>query len=284
MTSADPDSLRAASRESWETTAVGWGKRADRVRDWGMPVSVAMIDGLALHPGQRVLELAAGPGDTGFMAAELIRPGGTLLCTDGAEAMIEIARRRAQEAGLDNVEFRQLELEWIDLPTASIDAVLCRWGIMLTVDPDTAGREVRRVLKPGARAAFAVWDTPRSNPWAGVASRALIDLGLAQPPDPSAPGPFALSAEGRLGELLRDAGFTDVSVSPVAVERHYPKVEDYIAESAEVSPSFSSTWAKLDAQTRAQVAASIAAGAEPFTSADGSLTLPGSSLVAIASA
>ena len=77
MASPDPDQQRSDTREAWERAAAGWGKRADRIRDWGMPVSVAMVDALGLHPGQRVLELAAGPGDTGFMAAELVRPGGT---------------------------------------------------------------------------------------------------------------------------------------------------------------------------------------------------------------
>src|SRR5580704_14753451 len=100
----------------WESAAQGWGNRADRVRAWGMPVSVAMIDALALQPGQRVLELAAGPGDTGFMAAELVAPGGTLICSDGAEAMLEVARQRAAAQGISNVEFRLLDLEWIDLP------------------------------------------------------------------------------------------------------------------------------------------------------------------------
>ena len=75
VTHADPEQLRALTRETWETAAAGWGKRADRVRNWGMPVSVAMVESLELQPGQRVLELAAGPGDTGFMAAELVRPG-----------------------------------------------------------------------------------------------------------------------------------------------------------------------------------------------------------------
>jgi SAM-dependent methyltransferase len=105
VSTVEPDEQRAASREGWERAAAGWGKRADRVRDWGMPVSVAMIDALVLQPGQRILELAAGPGDTGFMAAELIQPGGTLISSDGAEAMVEVARQRAAEAGIDNVEF-----------------------------------------------------------------------------------------------------------------------------------------------------------------------------------
>ena len=211
MAPLDPDEQRSASREAWERAAAGWGKRAERIRDWGMPVSAAMVQALALQPGQRVLELAAGPGDTGFMAAELVRPGGTLISSDGADAMIDVARARAAELGIDNVEFAQLELEWIDLETASVDAVLVRWGIMLIVDPEAAAREIRRILRPGGRAAFAVWDKPERNPWAVIPNRAMVELGHAEPPDPAAPGMFALAADGAAdraaaGRRLRGRG------------------------------------------------------------------------------
>jgi SAM-dependent methyltransferase len=156
----DPDQFRADSREGWERAAEGWGKVADRVHDWAVGVSATMVDALAPQPGDRVLELAAGPGDTGFMAAELIAPGGTLICSDGAEAMLEVARARAAAQHISNVEFRQLELEWIDMETASVDGVLCRWGIMLIADPESAAREIRRVLRPGGRAALGVGDDP----------------------------------------------------------------------------------------------------------------------------
>src|SRR5436853_6361144 len=109
-------------RERWELASPGWGKRAEGIRDVGMPVSMWMIDSLRLQPGQQLLELAAGPGDTGFLAAELIQPGGTLISSDAAEGMVEVARARAEHLGLRNVEFRRLELEWIDLDTASVDA------------------------------------------------------------------------------------------------------------------------------------------------------------------
>ena len=111
------------------------------------------------------------------MAAELIVPGGTLICSDGAEAMLDVARERAAAQGIYNVEFRQLELEWIDLPTADVDAVLCRWGIMLVVDSETAAQEIRRVLKPGGRAALAVWDEPARNPWTTVGVTRWPSLG-----------------------------------------------------------------------------------------------------------
>jgi SAM-dependent methyltransferase len=284
VTHADPDQLRALTRETWESAAAGWGREADAVRNWGMPVSVAMVESLGLQPGQRILELAAGPGDTGFMAAELVRPGGTLISSDGAEPMIEVARARAARLGIDNVEFRQLELEWIDLETASVDAVLVRWGIMLTVDPAAAAREIRRVLRPGGHAALAVWDARERNPWALIPSMALVELGHTEPPDPDVPGPFALAGEGRLAELLEDAGFAEVEVLEVSLERHYPTADQIVAESVSCSPSFGGTWGELDEAQRTEVAAHMTAAAAPYTAPDGSVTLPGVSLVARASA
>lgn len=284
MTDTDPDQMRALTRETWEAAAAGWGREAEAVRDWGMPVSVAMVESLDLQPGQRVLELASGPGDTGFMAAELVQPGGTLISSDGAEPMIEVARARAAQLGIRNVEFRQLELEWIDLETATVDAVLVRWGIMLTVDPAAAAREIRRVLRPGGHAALAVWDARERNPWALIPSTALLELGHAEPPDPNAPGPFSMAEDGRLAELLDDAGFTDVEVVPVNLERHYATAQDIVSESANCSPSFSTTYRELTDEQRGEVAAHMTAAAAPYTAPDGSVTLPGVSLVARAGA
>ena len=284
MTAIDPDEQRASSREAWERSAEGWGHRADRIRDWGMPVSVTMVDALALQPGDRVLELAAGPGDTGFMAAELIQPGGTLICSDGAEAMLDIARERARAAGVSNVEFRQLELEWIDMETATVDAVLCRWGIMLIVDPPAAALEIRRVLRPGGRAAFAVWDEPAHNPWATIPASTLIELGHAERPDPQAPGMFTLATPGRLDELLGAAGFTEVTVRPVALERHYETIAGFVEETVEMSPMFSAAYAELEPGAQAEVIEAIHAKGAEYAGPDGHVTLPGSSLVAVATA
>jgi SAM-dependent methyltransferase len=284
MPSPDPDQQRATSREAWEQAAAGWGRLADRVRDWAIELSATMVDALALQPGQRVLELAAGPGDTGFMAAELVAPGGTLICSDGAEAMLEVARQRAAAQGISNVEFRLLDLEWIDLPTADVDAVLCRWGIMLVVDPEAAAHEIRRVLKPGGRAVLAVWDEPARNPWTTVAGDALIELGLAKPPDPGEPGMFTLAADGVLRDLLESAGLVDVKVRAIALERRFDGVDQYLAETLAMSSRFRSVYRELDVDTQLEVRRRIARDVRPFAAADGSLVLPGSSLVASASA
>jgi ubiquinone/menaquinone biosynthesis C-methylase UbiE len=284
MTESDPDQQRAASRDAWEQTAAGWGRMADRVRDWTVELSKQMVDALALQPGQRVLELAAGPGDTGFEAAERVAPGGTLICSDGAEAMLDVARERAAARGISNVEFRQIELEWIDLPTADVDAVLCRWGIMLVVDSEAAAREIRRVLKPGGRTSLAVWDEPERNPWATIPSDALIALGFASPPDPGEPGMFKLGGDGVLQELLETAGLIDVAVTPVPMERRFDGVDQYIAETVAVSSRFRAVYAALEFDQQQEVRSLIAREARPYTAADGSLALPGSTLLATATA
>jgi SAM-dependent methyltransferase len=249
-----------------------------------MPVSAWMIERLALQPGQTVLELAAGPGDTGFLAAELIAPGGTLISSDASGPMLDVARERAKLLGISNVEFKQLQLEWIDLPTASVDAVICRWGVMLIVDPAAALREMRRVVKAGGRAALAVWDAPDENPWATIPMRTLIDLGHAEPPDPDEPGMFALAASGRLQELLEETGFVDVVVGSVELVRTADDARAFLAETLDMSMPVAEIYDRLDEASRDEVIQAIVQRAQPFAGPDGSLRLPGRSLVACAGA
>lgn len=279
----DPQELRTEQRARWDQVAERWGRRADHLRELSLPVSQWMVESLGLSPGQRVLELAAGPGDTGFIAAQAIAPG-TLVTSDGSEAMLEVARARAQELGIDNVEFKRLELEWIDLPAASVDAVMCRWGLMLCVDPSAAASEIRRVLKPDGRLAVAVWDSPELNPWATMDWQALIELGHMEPPDPSGPGMFALAPASRLRELLENAGFVEVRVDGVELDRSYANADDYIAETLDLSATFSEAWAKLDEAQRSAVMDRVTSLAAEYRASDGSLRLPGRSLVAAASA
>ncbi len=281
MIERDPDELRGGMRQSWERAAPAWGERADSVRRMGMPVSRWMIEHVAVRPGERVLELAAGAGDTGLMAAER---GGRLISSDGAEAMLEVARERARALGVENVEFRQLELEWIDLPAADVDVILCRWGVMLIVDPEAGLRECRRVLRPGGRIALAVWDQPDANPWATIPTRALAEVGHAPPVSDGGPGMFALASRERLRELLLDAGFLAPELDAVAITRTYKDAQAYLAETLDLSPMFRSAWTELPDFARAEVSAQLAELTQPFSGADGSLVLRGQSLVAAAHA
>lgn len=276
---SQPDAI-----ERWDRGAAGWSRRADAIQEFGMRVSVWMVEQLDLQPGQRVLDLAAGPGDTGFLAAELVKPGGTLITSDASDAMLGVARGRARDLGVTNVEFGRLQLEWIDLPTASVDAALCRWGLMLVSDPAAALQEVRRVLRPGGKLALAVWAAPDRNPWATIPTRALVELGHAEPPDRDAPGMFALADPERLRELIADAGFVEVVTDLVELRRDAPGIESFVDETLDLSRPFADTREQLSGEQWNEVKRRIASLAEPFAAKNGTLRLPASSLVAAAGA
>ncbi|HEY7830079.1 MAG TPA: methyltransferase domain-containing protein [Solirubrobacteraceae bacterium] len=279
------DETRLASAEHWEAAAPGWTRRQDEIRMFGAPVSHWMVQAIDPQPGQRVLELAAGLGETGFLAAELVAPVGGVIVSDQAEAMLEGARARAHELALTNIEFQVMGAEWIDLPVASVDAVLCRWGYMLMADPLAALLETRRVLRPGGRLALAVWDRLELNPWAQAPAAVLREHGLAPPPEQQGTsGPFALADPERLGTLLEEAGFTEILVDTIAVEQRPPSFTDFWETTLDLSRNFHDAVLSLPEEQIGEVRTALIAQLEPYTAQDGSLVIPGSSLVAAAGA
>jgi SAM-dependent methyltransferase len=99
--------------------------------------------------------------------------------------------------------------------------VLCRWGYMLMADPAAALRETRRVLRDGGTLSFAVWQTPDRNPWAAVPGMTLVQRGHMPPPEPGAPGIFAMGEPERIVELVTGAGFEDPQLEELTFEWEY---------------------------------------------------------------
>jgi SAM-dependent methyltransferase len=243
-----------------------------------------MLDAVALQPGQRVLELAAGLGETGMLAAELVAPMGGVIVSDQADGMLDGARARALELGLSNIEFQVIGAEWIDLPLASVDAVLCRWGYMLLADPPAALVETRRVLRAGGRVALAVWDSVQHNPWALEPSMELLERGLASPPAPGTPGPFALGDPERVRELLAQAGFAEIDVQALEIEQRHPSFDAFWETTLDISHTFHNAVLSRPEPEIAQIRSGLAARLEPFSEPDGTLAIPGRTLVASAGA
>ena len=205
----DAENYRAQSRKSWGQVAAGWGRHASHQFADSMPVVDWMLEAARLQPGHRVLDLAAGTGDLGYMAFELIRPGGELITSDFAPEMLTVAQERAAALGLEGVRFKQIDAESIDFPAGSLDAVLCRWGFMFVADPNAALRECRRVLKPGGRLTLAAWAGRERNPWTALVAEEVEARGLMPAADEGAPGQFAWARPGLIQELLEEAGFVD---------------------------------------------------------------------------
>jgi SAM-dependent methyltransferase len=282
--SFDPNAHREASRENWQAAAAGWVRHQDVVRELGAPVSHWMIEALRLQPGERVLELAAGLGEPGMLAAELVAPMGGVIISDQSEAMLEGARQRALSLGLSNVEFQVLGAEWIDLPVASVDAVLCRWGYMLMADPVAALAESRRVLRPGGRLALAVWDAIVHNPWALLPAQELRERGLLPEPQEGQPGPFALGDRGVVAELLAQAGFAEIEVQSMELWRRHPSFEDLWETTLDLSRVFhDAVFARPEPEIE-QIKSALAERFARYTDAEGAVAVPGRTLLARASA
>jgi SAM-dependent methyltransferase len=272
---------RDQSRTRWGRTASGWEAGAARFNREAMPVSLWMVDAIAPQPGHQVLELAAGTGDTGLLAAELVQPGGTVIVSDFVPEMLSAAQRQAEARGVANVRFRQIDAELpLDIEAASLDGVLSRFGYHLLENPESALRETRRVLRPGGRVALSAWTDPEDNPWAALPVRALVARGLLEPGDPDAPGQFAWAKPERIEEHLDAAGFVEHALDTVAFRQHYPSVEAWWEAQISRSMRTGDAAEGLDTETRAAVLEELATAAAGWTAPDGSLALPSQTWVA----
>ena len=277
---------RAASLERWDSSAAGWIRQQEMLRDFSASLTHWLIEAISPQPGHRLLELMAGVGETGLLAAELVVPGGEVIISDQSEAMLDGARERARELGVQNARFERMDAEWIDSPVATLDGIICRWGLMLLVDPEASLSEMRRVLRPGAPVALAVWDAPEHNPWVTIPDQLLQEHGLAEPrvAGSSSPGMFALADRSRLLALLEQAGFTEVETDALDVTQRAASFERFWEARLDIDRSFHDAVLSQPEPQMAALQDALAVRFEPFTLEDGSLALPGRTLVARASA
>lgn len=280
------DQLRADLRERWERSAGFWETGNANFQRASQPVSDWIVDRLDPEQGGRLLELAGGIGEISVAIAGRLGPGGTIVYSDGAQAMVEAARRRAQQAGVKapRIEHRQIELEWIDAPAASFDGIACRFGVMLCVDPEAALREARRVLKPGGRIALAVWARADQNLWLSGSSLAAIAQGHMERPEPGSPGPFSLGSADRLGELLAAAGFHSIEIEPVAITITEQSLDAIWERSLESSDALRDLVAGLTPAEHYRLRDAVDEIWAPFVAGDGRVAIPGLALCAAAEA
>jgi len=267
--SAKPEAARQQSRATWNAVAPGWYTQREELWKVSRPVSEWMIRRLDPQPGDTVLELAAGLGDTGFMAARLVGESGRVIITDFAPEMVAGARRRAEEIGVKNAEFRVLDAEQMDLEMDSVDGVLCRWAYMLTTDPAAAFAETRRVLRPGGRLAFSVWASRERNPALSLVGRVLELQGHIPPPEPEAPGAFAMADPGRTRELVVRAGFAEPEIEEVSFRFSFVDQEAFWRYLTETSASASPVLRSLPTTAQEAVREQVHEAARPFHSGEG---------------
>ena len=277
------DEQRAANLEIAQALAPTWERRRADVERVTTPVREWMLAQLRPEAGQTLLELAAGVGETGFEAAKAIGDDGTLITSDFSPAMLDAARRRGEELGLSNVDYRVLDAERIELDDDSVDGVLCRFAYMLVPDPPAALSETRRVLRPGGRVALAVWGDPERNPFFTIVGMSMVQRGHVPPPEPPpAPGPFCLASPERTEGLLRAAGFEQVRTEEI--HSHFPaaNADEYLALMADTSGPLGLALQQLSDSDREGVKADVEGGLARFATDDG-YEIPCVALCAVAS-
>jgi ubiquinone/menaquinone biosynthesis C-methylase UbiE len=268
---------RQQSHETWERMAAGWDGWNQMLAEASRPVTDDMVAALEPRPGETILELASGAGVSGFAAASLMQDEGRLIMTDFASHMVEACERRGAELGFDNIEYRVMDAEDIDLANHSVDGVLCRWAYMLMADPATALRETRRVLRDGGRLSLSVWGAPEDNPWASVPGRILVERGHMQPPESGAPGIFAMADPARIEELVRGAGFESLELRDVRMSWHFDDFESFWTYTNAIAGAIAAVIAELDEREVAAVRSEIETALQPF-----GYDLPGACINALA--
>jgi SAM-dependent methyltransferase len=277
----DCTEYRETSRRTWNELAPTWDERRDEIGEPVAPVRDWLLARLAAKPGETMLDIACGSGELSEALSPQVGDSGRVICTDFAPQMVAAARRRGEQLGLSNVEYREMDAEEMDLPDASVDGAVCRFGFMLMSDRVAALRETRRVLRDEGRLAFAVWAEPLRNPWVFVPGSVLIERGHMPPPEPDGPGIFGLGDRAKIESALASAGLAPVEIDDIETGNHIVDAEALWIRITTTMGPLATAIGGLPDDEKAVVRAAIEERAEPFRDGDG-YHLPGAVYVALA--
>lgn len=187
-----------------------------------------------IQPGDKVLDIGCGFGETALEIAQKVGPEGEVLGIDCTESFLEIANRERDEAGIGNVRFELGDAQVCELPESHFDVAYSRFGVMFFQSAVRALRNMNRALKPGGKLCLIVWRSLADNPcWGGAKEIVLQHL---PPPGDGAstcgPGPFSMAGEDTDRAMLEAAGFPEVEIfkridAEVCIGRDIEEAIDY---------------------------------------------------------
>jgi len=278
----DSQAVKDQQKEQWGSAASGWRKNHETLRQRTAGVTERMLVLAGVEPGYRVLDIACGSGEPAIPAARAVGSTGFVLATDMSIEMLEVAREKAAEQGVTNIEFRLVDGEELEIEANSFDAVTCRWGLMFMPEPVRCLRQAHRALKPGGRICAAVWGPMERNPFFTVPMTVLRQHLTIPPPDPSAPGIFALADQHKLDFMFTQAGFRATQIEGLEVPMAaFDSGEEFWQYTREMAAPVAALAAQVPTASQELVAQQIAEKASEGNP-DGKVTLSGYSLLASA--
>ncbi|ENO80680.1 MULTISPECIES: methyltransferase domain-containing protein [unclassified Thauera] len=216
----DPRRFKAMERAGFNRIAARYAEGAHLRAD----LAAALLDAAALAPGQRVLDLASGPGLLARDAALRVAPAGTVLATDIAEGMLAEGARRCGEHAKAPC-FAATDAEHLCLADASVDRVLAGLALFIFPQPERALAEMHRVLVPGGQIALSVWGTRETVPLIHRAQDTIARL--LPPPKVARPSVFRYGKPEVLAQTLSAAGFINVDIRTCTFSCHFDSAEAY---------------------------------------------------------
>ena len=195
-------SFRLVAAEKWKAKSAAMGNA----------VTSALVEYSRPLPGMRVVDLASGTGEPAISLAQRVAPQGSVTAVDQSSELLDIAAERARNKKLSNFAVQQADAHLLPFADQNFDLATCRFGVMFFSDPQRALRELRRVLKPGARACFAAWGPMEQPYWQTTIKIVHRHVGGSLLPAGGA-DPFRFAAAGSLSEALSAAGFHELEES-----------------------------------------------------------------------
>ena len=236
---ASPQAGNTDQIEYWNASAGNtWATMSDRLDKMIGPVGKAAMAALAPASGEKVIDIGCGCGQTTLELARRVGTDGRVRGVDISAPMLGVARTRAAQAGMQQVQFLEADAQVFAFEAGVADAVFSRFGVMFFSDPVAAFANIRTALAPHGRMAFCCWRAMSDNPIMTLPMAAALPL-LPEPPappDPLAPGPFAFADRDRLAALLTAAGFHDIRITPYDQGLTSGDLEETIDTSMRIGP------------------------------------------------
>jgi SAM-dependent methyltransferase len=199
--------VRESMRRSWGERTAQYAAATAGNND---RYAAVLLEKVAPRPGERVLDVATGPGVVAVMAAAAVGPDGRVVATDLAPEWGEVVARTCRAAGVSNVEFRAASADALGPADDAFDVALCQFGLMFVPEPVEALREMRRVLRRGGRMGVVVWSTGDRVRLFTVTGPLLQPYLPTPPPGQELPTPLQLGEPGLIERLAAEAGFREV--------------------------------------------------------------------------